>query len=132
MAFYSAVGYEVIGSVAETGIGHLTMLKLPDDPFVTIELVSQSPDESPDRPAAPSRVGSGLSHLVIAVPSMQSTVARLAAAGIEAEPPTSPDGSDDFQTTTIIDPDANRIELVQWPTGHPDGMTSADFGQKRV
>jgi lactoylglutathione lyase len=39
LAFYTDVGYEVVGSVPETGLGHLTMLKLPDDEFVAIELV---------------------------------------------------------------------------------------------
>jgi hypothetical protein len=28
---------------------------------------------------------------------------------------------------TVADPDGNRIELVQWPPGHPDGMTEADL-----
>jgi lactoylglutathione lyase len=27
----------------------------------------------------------------------------------------------------VHDPDGNRIELVQWPAGHPDGVTAADF-----
>jgi lactoylglutathione lyase len=54
-------------------------------------------------------------------------LALLAARGIDAEVPTSPDGSDDFRTTWIVDPDANRIELVQWPSGHADGMTAADL-----
>jgi catechol 2,3-dioxygenase-like lactoylglutathione lyase family enzyme len=39
LAFYTAIGYEVVGSVPETSIGQLTMLKLPDDEFVTVELV---------------------------------------------------------------------------------------------
>lgn len=39
IAFYTGVGYEVVGSVPETALGHLTMLKLPGDEFVTIELV---------------------------------------------------------------------------------------------
>ena len=39
LAFYTAVGYEVVGSVPETPLGHLTMLKLPRDEFVTIERV---------------------------------------------------------------------------------------------
>ena len=46
LAFYSALGYEVVGEVPETGIGHLTMLKLPDDELVTIELV-HDPTELP-------------------------------------------------------------------------------------
>src|SRR6185437_9945533 len=85
LAFYSAVGYEVVGTVAGTAFGDLTMLKLPDDDFVTIELVSGS-----------SRDGA-------------------------------PAGTDDFLTTWITDPDGNRIELVQWPAGHADGITAADW-----
>jgi lactoylglutathione lyase len=27
----------------------------------------------------------------------------------------------------VIDPDGNRIELVQWPAGHADGITAADW-----
>lgn len=34
--FYRSLGYEVVGTVPETEIGHLTMLKLPGDEFVTI------------------------------------------------------------------------------------------------
>lgn len=58
---------------------------------------------------------------------MRATVAELAAKGIEAEEPSSPDGSDEFLTSWVVDPDSNRIELVQWPAGHADGITSADF-----
>ena len=120
LAFYRAVGYEVVGSVPETPLGHLTMLKLPDDDFVTIELV-----HDPDRGGVDR--GSGLSHLVVQVESLDATLGQLAARGIDAEPPGSPDGSDDVRTTWITDPDGNRIELVQWPAGHPDGMTAADW-----
>jgi lactoylglutathione lyase len=120
LTFYVALGYEVVGEVPETDLGHLTMLKLPGDEFVTIELVVD-----------PSRAAVGmdtrLSHLVIQVDSMDATVTELAAHGIDVEPPTSPDGSEDFRTTWILDPDGNRIELVQWPTGHADGMTVTDF-----
>jgi lactoylglutathione lyase len=120
LAFYTAVGYEVVGSVPETGIGHLTMLKLPDDDFVSIELV-----HDPDHGDVAR--GTGLSHFVITVESMDATVTALAAHNIRAEAPSSPDGSDDFRTAMITDPDGNRIELVQWPAGHPDGMTAADW-----
>jgi lactoylglutathione lyase len=120
LAFYTAVGYEVVGSVPETAFGHLTMLKLPDDDFVTIELVYDSTKAAPD-------LGAGLHHLVIKVESMDATITELAAKGIDTESPGSPDGSDDFLTSWISDPDGNRIELVQWPTGHPDGITAADW-----
>jgi lactoylglutathione lyase len=36
-----------------------------------------------------------------------------------------PDGP---RTSWLADPDGYRIELVQWPPGHPDGISAADFG----
>jgi lactoylglutathione lyase len=121
LAFYAALGYEVVGSVPATSLGDLTMLKLPGDPFVTIELVSSSSASSSSAPDS-------LSHLVVNVESMDTVVAQLAVAGIHPdEPPASPDGSGEFRTAWITDPDGNRIELVQWPSGHPEGMTEADF-----
>jgi len=39
----------------------------------------------------------------------------------------SPDGSNEFRTAWITDPDGDRIGLVQWPPGHPEGMTGGDF-----
>jgi lactoylglutathione lyase len=119
LGFYTALGYDVLGGVPETGLGRLTMLKLPDDEFVAIELV-----HDPDRgQVAPS----GFSHLVIQVESLQATRATLAGRGIDTEPPTSPDGSDEFWTAWVVDPDGYRIELVQWPAGHPHGMTADDL-----
>jgi lactoylglutathione lyase len=120
LAFYRAVGYEVVGDVPETGLGHLTMLKLPGDEFVTIELVHRPGSDGASRVP-------GLSHIVITVDSMATTLAELAAHGIDAEAPSSPDGSDDFPTTWITDPDGSRIELVQWPAGHADGLSAADW-----
>jgi lactoylglutathione lyase len=120
LAFYTAVGYEVVGTVPGTAFGDLTMLKLPDDEFVMIELVSGS---SRDGAAG----GSGLSHFVIKVESLEATMADLAAAGLDVEAPDSPDGTEEFLTTWITDPDGNRIELVQWPAGHADGITAADW-----
>jgi lactoylglutathione lyase len=122
LAFYSALGYEVVGSVPETPMGRLMMLKLQDDDFVTIELV--------DNPGqAKAHAETGLSHFVIKVEDMDRVIKELAASGIDAEVPVSPDGSGEFRTTWVIDPDGNRIELVQWPAGHADGMTAADLAQ---
>jgi len=120
LAFYITLGYDVVGEVPVTDLGRLTMLKLPGDEYVTIELV-----HDPDGVAVDT--DTRLSHLVIQVDSMDATLTELATHGIDAEAPTSPDGSDDFRTTWIDDPDGNRIELVQWPAGHADGMTAADF-----
>lgn len=119
LAFWTALGYEVVGAVPETPLGRLTMLKLPDDPFVAVELVHD--------PAGAAAAPGGLSHVVVRVASMADTVRALAARGIRAEPPSSPDGSEDFATSWVTDPDGYRIELVQWPAGHPEGMTADDF-----
>ena len=86
----------------------------------TIELVHDVNQSDGD-------VGSGLSHFVIQVESIDSTIADLAARGIEADVATSPDGSTDFLTSSIVDPDGNTIELVQWSAGHTDGMSAADW-----
>lgn len=119
LAFYTGVGYDVVGTVPATAFGSLTMLMLPEDEFVSLELVHD--------PARGEVDPGGLNHFVIHVEAMHDTVARLAEEGIEAEPPASPDGSDDFWTSWLTDPDGYRIELVQWPAGHPAGMTRADF-----
>lgn len=119
LAFYTSVGYEVLGQVPATPLGTLTMLKLPGDDFVALELV-HDPDH---RPVGPG----GLSHLVVQVEDLHATVARLAERGVQAEELGSPDGSSDFWTAWLTDPDGHRIELVQWPDGHPDGMTRADL-----
>ena len=121
LAFYTELGYQKLGEVPETAFGSLTMLKLPGDEFVSLELVYDPTGGWVD----PG--GLRLNHFVIQVEALHDTIARLTAQGIDAEPPKSPDGSDDFWTSWLTDPDGYRIELVQWPTGHPDGLTAADF-----
>ena len=75
----------------------------------------------------PAHLGTGINHLVVQVESLDDLLAHLAAQGIAAEPPALPAGTDGPRTTWITDPDGYRIELVQWPAGHADGMTEADF-----
>jgi len=120
LAFYTAVGYTIVGTVEGTAFGSLTMLRLPGDDFVSIELVYDPARGEVD-------LGTGINHLVIQVESLFATVADLAAKGIAAEPPELPDGADGMGTSWIVDPDGYRIELVQWPAGHAEGMTEADF-----
>jgi lactoylglutathione lyase len=120
LAFYTAVGYAVVGTVEGTAFGSLTMLRLPGDGFVTIELVY-----NPARGAVD--LGTGINHLVIQVESLEATLADLAARGIAAGPPEPPAGTGGPRTSWITDPDGYRIELVQWPAGHADGMTEVDF-----
>ncbi len=124
LAFYTGVGYDVVGRVQDSELGSLTMLKLPGDEFVTVELV-----HDPRRGAVDP---GGLDHVVIHVESVQATVAQLTARGIEVGAPGSPDGSGDLWTAWLADPDGYRIELVQWPAGHPEGMSGADFESQVV
>jgi lactoylglutathione lyase len=58
---------------------------------------------------------------------VRATIAALADDGIASEAPSSPDGSDTLWTAMLADPDGYRIELVQWPPGHPEGMTASDL-----
>jgi len=120
LGFYRAVGYTVIGTVDETPFGSLTMLQLPGDPFVAIELVHDPAKGQVD-------LGTGINHLVIQVDSLDATLAGLAVKGIAADPAANPGHADGPRTSWITDPDGYRIELVQWPTGHADGITKADF-----
>jgi lactoylglutathione lyase len=117
LAFYTAVGYAELGRVPETESGSLTMLKLPGDPYVSLELVHD--------PARPVEDIGAVDHLVIQVDDLHATIAALAAKGVTAEPPS--ELGERFWTSWLTDPDGYRIELVQWPPGHPPGMTAADF-----
>jgi lactoylglutathione lyase len=119
LAFYRALGFEVVGTVPETEFGRLTMLKLPEDEYVSIELV-HDPNGGPVDPR-------GINHLVIQVDSMDSAAEMLAAAGIDVESSTRHDDADGLWTAWLTDPDGYRIELVQWPRGHPAGMFEGDF-----
>ena len=69
LVFYTALGYAELGSVPQTEFGSLTMLKLPDDPFVSLELV-----HDPERPV--EDVGA-VNHLVVQVDDLDATIAYL-------------------------------------------------------
>lgn len=120
LTFYEAVGYEVVGSVPKSPIGHLTMLKVPDDDFVSVELVHD--------PTVAVDPVSGFNHFVVEVESMAATLDDLAARGIEPVAPVQ-EGEDGFRSAFVVDPDGYQIELVRWPDGHPEGLTAADWPQ---
>jgi len=120
VAFYAAIGFTVVGKVAGTPIGDLTILKLPDDEFGTLELVCAPT-------AGEVTHGDGLHHLVVQTESLASTLGALAASGYTAGAPESPGGMDGPLVAWATDPDGYRIELTQWPPGHPAGFTSDDF-----
>ena len=97
------------------------MLKFPGDELVTLELVN--------RPAEGRvEIGSGFSHIAVKVDNLSATIEALSEKGLKTGPIERPGGPDGPQTSWLTDPDGYRIELVQWPTGHADGITAADFG----
>jgi lactoylglutathione lyase len=70
---------------------------------------------------------SGFSHLVVQVDELAVTIEVLSQMGLRPGPEQHPAGPDGPRTSWLIDPDGYRIELVQWPPGHADGISAADF-----
>lgn len=120
LGFYTALGYGEVGRV-DLGDGVcLVMLKFPGEKVSALELVYRPADDPVD-------VGTGFSHLVVQVDDLAATTEALSRAGLSPGPVERPGGTDGPQTSWLTDPDGYRIELVQWPPGHPDGITTADF-----
>jgi lactoylglutathione lyase len=119
--FYARVGFREIGRARFENGTTRVMLNLPGDgDAATIELVD-------DRAAGPIELGNGLSHIAVQVDDLAATLADLAREGIASDGIQLPGGQDGPAVANLRDPDGYRIELVQWPPGHPDGITSADF-----
>ena len=118
--FYAALGYAELGRVALDDGGRLALLKFPDEPAASLELVHGPAGGGVD-------VGGGFDHLAIQVDALAATLERLTEAGLEPEPVQYPGGPHGPKTSWLTDPDGYRIELVEWPPGHPDGITEADF-----
>jgi lactoylglutathione lyase len=133
LAFYEALGYEEVGrrEVGEDGAS-LTCLKLPGEGVVTLQLGHHPGDAQIEfggfrLPGGPVEIGTGLSHIVVQVEDLEATLAQLSDDGLSPEPLLQPAGPAGPSTAWISDPDGYRIELVEWPAGHADGMTAADF-----
>lgn len=120
LEFYRALGYAELGTVSLDDGSRLAMLKFPEEPAASLELVH--------RPASgPVDVGTGFDHLAIQMDELAGTIETLTAAGLEPGPLQLPGGPDGPKTSWLTDPDGYRIELVEWPADHPDGITEADF-----
>jgi len=120
LVFYTALGYVVLGRVEGVDGGRLVMLKFSGEPVASLELVHR-------RGRRPVEVGNGFDHLAIQVDALATALEALKEAGLEPEPIQFPGGSDGPKTSWLTDPDGYRIELVEWPPGHPEGLTAADF-----
>jgi lactoylglutathione lyase len=120
LEFYTALGYREVGRVGLDDGVTLTMLKFPREEVVTLELVHRPGDGT-------VQIGTGFSHLVVQVDDLVSTLAELLGGGLQPGPEQHPAGRDGPRTSWLTDPDGYRIELVQWPAGHADGISAADF-----
>jgi lactoylglutathione lyase len=118
--FYAALGYREVGRIDIGDGASLTVLNFPGEDVATLELVHRPADGEVD-------IGTGFSHLVVQVDDLAATVDALTQAGLRPGSPDHPVGTDGPETSWLTDPDGYRIELVQWPPGHPDGITAADF-----
>jgi lactoylglutathione lyase len=119
--FYSAVGFRELGRVELPDATTLVMLHLPGDgDVVTLELVSGPWIDALE-------IGNGFSHIAVQVDDLDSKLTELSAAGLSVPDPELPGGAGGPKTCFLHDPDGYRLELVQWPPGHADRMTSADF-----
>ena len=120
LGFCTALGYVELGRV-EIGDGaRLVLLKFPGEPAASLELVHRPGD-------GPVDVGSGFDHLAIQLETLATTMETLTETGLEPEPIQYPGGPHGPKTSWLTDPDGYRIELVEWPSGHPGGLTAADF-----
>lgn len=119
LAFYTALGYRELGRVPMADGGSLVALSFPEEGMASVELVH--------RPDGGRVVPGGFDHLAVQVDDLAGTLSDLAARGLEPGPVEFPGGPDGPRTATLTDPDGYVIELVQWPPGHPVGMTAADF-----
>jgi lactoylglutathione lyase len=119
--FYRNLGFQGIGRVTSGDGATRVMLNLPGDgDVVTLELVHE--------PAVgPINIGNGFSHLAVQVDDLAATLADLDAKGVAHPAIERPGGEAGPAVCMLRDPDGYRIELVQWPPGHPADMTSADF-----
>ncbi len=120
LAFYLALGYEVLGRVHLDEGETLAALKFPGEEVGTLELVHRPADGDVE-------LGTGFSHLVVEVEDLAGTCRALVAVGLSPGPELQPGGPHGPRTSWLADPDGYRIELVQWPPGHAHGFTDADF-----
>lgn len=121
LAFYHALGYRELLRVQADPETLLVMLAFPGEKVVGLELVHRPGD-------GPVELGTGFHHLVVQVHDLQAAVVGLARAGLEPEPIQPFDDPGGGGTSWVTDPDGYRIELVEWPRGHADGISVDDLG----
>jgi lactoylglutathione lyase len=119
--FYLKLGFRELGRVPIRDESILVLMNLPGDGDVAmLELIYNHGVDSYE-------VGDGFSHLAISVDDIEASVAGLAEHGIRPDEPPFQPGEGSPWICFVRDPDGYRIELAQFPPGHPDGVTERDF-----
>ncbi|QGF23455.1 VOC family protein [Raineyella fluvialis] len=120
MGFYRELGYREIGRGEMADGTILVVLKFPGEDVGSLELLYRPSD-------GPVDLGTGFHHLVVQVHDLDASIAALTLAGRRPSAAERPGGPDGPRTSMVADPDGYLIELVEWPRGHPDGLTVEDF-----
>jgi lactoylglutathione lyase len=87
LGFYTALGYQLLGRVDLGDGATLTVLKFPDEPVGTLELVHRPADGA-------VQLGTGFSHLAVQVDDLAGARQTLIAAGLVPAPEQQPGGPD--------------------------------------
>ena len=121
VAFYETLGYREFGRNDVGGGLILSWLSLDGDgDAVSLELAADPSFPTPE-------IGTGFSHLAIQVDDLAGFAKAISAQGIAIGEIEYPAGQDGPKTAFIFDPDGYRLELVQWPQGHPPDLIRVDF-----
>src|SRR5688500_6256096 len=83
---YAALGYVEVGRVSLDNDARLLLLRFPDEPGVTLELVYRPADGDVE-------IGNGFDHLAVQVENLGTNLKALSVAGLEPEPPQYPGGT---------------------------------------
>jgi lactoylglutathione lyase len=108
IAFYAKLGFpEFLRLTQADGRTWIVYLRITDELY--IELLPGGTGRAGDQQAA------GLNHLCLTTPDIEATAAHLATVGIPLVSPLDPSkrGVDGNRGMWIVDPDGNRIEIME-------------------
>lgn len=106
--FYAKLGFpEFLRLTEEDGSPWICYLKITDE--VYLELFPGG-----DGTLVPNDLRAGVNHLCLTTDDIEATEAHLKAVGVPLEAPRSPErGADRNRGMWVVDPDGNRIEIME-------------------
>ena len=108
LAFYAKLGFpEFLRLTEEDGSPWICYLKITDD--VYLELFPGA-----DGALVPNNMRAGVNHLCLTTEDIEATEAHLKQVGVPLEAPRNPNrGVDRNRGMWVVDPDGNRIEIME-------------------